>query len=274
MFSHYLITRFNVVVKDSSWKTTKGGNSVHTDSWLMDRFSLFEKYTLPSIKHQSCKNFKWLVLFNSETPGSFKERIMTYSAEVHQFMPIYVAPYTDATEIIQRYIQADNSKDYVITTRIDNDDMIHRDYLKRVQELFRVEENLFISFRYGIQYSEKNNTICKYNFIRNHYTSRIEKQDNLKTILNYNHTQIHLFDKLLTCNDEYMWVEIVHSGNLINNEMMFKMVNLSNTDLLYGVTLPHSRVNKLSFAYFLGAINYYISPLKENIRMWIDKRRS
>lgn len=261
MYKHYLITRFNIVIDDPKWNIDKNGDKVQTDSWLTSRFFLFEKYTLPSIKNQSCKDFKWLVLFNTETPDSFKKRIESYSIEIPQFFPLFVKPYADETAIISKYIEIDSAEEYVITTRIDNDDMIHRDYLKRVQEEFRPKENLFLSFRNGIQYSESSNILRKYNHITNHYTSRIEKREGVQSVIACNHNGIRTLGSLKTYNGKYMWVEIVHCGNLLNRERMLVPINIDNTYELYGVNLSQEPVNRLSFGYLLSVLYFNISAM-------------
>jgi hypothetical protein len=70
MFKHFLLTRFNLRVED--WATTKNGDQVLNDAWLMDRFRLFESYCLPSVKNQSNQDFTWFVFFDKNTPDKFK----------------------------------------------------------------------------------------------------------------------------------------------------------------------------------------------------------
>ena len=85
---HFLLTRFNILL----WRQDKEGKKVRTTKWLEHRFSLFEKYCLPSIKYQTCQNIEWIVLFDSMTPDSFKERIASYQSECPQLIPVYVEP--------------------------------------------------------------------------------------------------------------------------------------------------------------------------------------
>ena len=87
-FQHFILTRFNLLL----WNRSKDGQKVRTTKWLEYRFSLFEKYCLPSIMNQTCKNFEWIVLFDSKTPDSFKERIASYQKECPQLIPVFVEP--------------------------------------------------------------------------------------------------------------------------------------------------------------------------------------
>ena len=60
---HFILTRFNILL----WRQDKKGSKVRTTKWLEHRFSLFEKYCLPSIKNQTYQKFEWIVLFDSMT---------------------------------------------------------------------------------------------------------------------------------------------------------------------------------------------------------------
>ena len=53
---------------------------------------LFERYCLPSISNQTCKEFESIVLFDSKTPDKFKERIRELQAKCPQLNPVFVEP--------------------------------------------------------------------------------------------------------------------------------------------------------------------------------------
>lgn len=94
MFQHFIITRFNL--RRADWKTTKNSDEVLSETWLKNRFTLFENYCILSVKKQKNQNFKWLVFLGINTPEIYKEKI----EEV-------------------------NTMDYIITSRLDNDDSLH-----------------------------------------------------------------------------------------------------------------------------------------------------
>jgi hypothetical protein len=72
-FNHFILTRFNVKV---SFAEPGAGLE---PAWLLHRFELFDHFCYPSVRGQSNLNFKWLVLFDSNTPDSFKEKIAAYA---------------------------------------------------------------------------------------------------------------------------------------------------------------------------------------------------
>ncbi|MFI3320681.1 MAG: glycosyltransferase [Rikenellaceae bacterium] len=133
MYKHYLITRFNIIQEGFNIPADKDRKIVHSESWLSRRFELFETYTIPSIENQTCDDFTWLVLFDTNTPAKYKELIDSYRQKLPLFTPLYLDAFVNLNEHVSDYIRKTSTKEYVITSRIDNDDMIHRDYIKRVQ---------------------------------------------------------------------------------------------------------------------------------------------
>ena len=67
--NHFILTRFNLRL----YPKDKNGNVTLTPEWLEHRFQLFELYTLPSLSAQTCKDFKWIVLIDRETPQEYKD---------------------------------------------------------------------------------------------------------------------------------------------------------------------------------------------------------
>lgn len=265
MFKHYLITRFNVILNNPTLELDKEGKETQTDAWLESRFDLFERYTLPSIKNQTCKNFTWIVLFYSGTPERYRAKIASYSAQVPQFTALFVDAGEDSTDRAKEFIKSDCSTEFIITSRIDNDDLIHREYLSRIQEVFEPRDNIFLCFRSGAQYTERGCVMRSFNYIKNHYFSRIELLTNLQTAL-CNHTTIHKLGELQIFDDRYMWIEIVHSSNLCNRERSLMQITIDDTAELFGTELKQSPVQRLSLSYLSGVIAYYCKIAIESLK--------
>jgi hypothetical protein len=86
-YQHFILTRFNIKL----WSKDKNGQSTQTEEWLKQRFDLFETYCLPSIQKQTQKNFKWIVLFDADTPAFYKEKIAKYQKECKHLEPRFVS---------------------------------------------------------------------------------------------------------------------------------------------------------------------------------------
>lgn len=175
IFEHYIITRFNLPLFKAK---LQNGEEVESNNleYLKYRFQIFEDYCYHSIINQTCQNFKWLVLFDENTPRIFKDKIEKLKNRYSNFIPCFlnVNDYKNTSKI---YIQlsdeyckkinkplynelhdkyrrelfliitpqfikknidyiSNNKPDYYITTRIDNDDAFHKDMIKVIQEKF------------------------------------------------------------------------------------------------------------------------------------------
>lgn len=223
MFRHFILTRFNLKI-DHIPGYDKNFQAVQTDDWLHKRFLLFEKYCLPSIMNQSCQKFIWFVFFSTDTPDFYVKKISGYEKRFATFKPIFLENGNDSSikqafnEAIIQYLNPEDN--FVITSRIDNDDGFHRDYISEVQKHFGRQKNTFISFIYGLQYDSDLKVLARMRYKNNHFVSRIEKlSDNIQTVLTYEHTLINEVGEVVYIDNKKhpMWLEIIHGNNIINS---------------------------------------------------------
>ncbi len=217
-YKHFIITRFNIranyscSLKDSSYNPM---TKILDLDYLKQRFSIFEKYTLPSIKSQTNQNFSWIVLFHSDTPNIFKSKILKLKKK-YNFIDVYLND-NQKFDLLEYCKDNNLISDYFITTRIDNDDMLSKNYVEKVQNYANQNfHKCILSFENGIKYDLTTNKTYDYARKDNHFLSMIgEKND---SILNYNHSKI--FDTgidveiIKTCKP--MWTEIIHESNVHN----------------------------------------------------------
>lgn len=204
-FIHVLMTRFNVRI---NWPHAFRGLD---ESWLKERFELFERYCLPSIKAQTCQDFHWLVFFDTATPHSFRQRIAQYSGDLACFVPCFV-DFFDRT--VFRDIVASmelTRKRWIITSRVDNDDALARNYIERVQAQFTGQEREFINFQNGLVlrgtrlYLSSNSS--------GHFPSLIEKSTDPLTVY-VRHTEMKNYAPVRQVGGEPGWLEVRHPGRL------------------------------------------------------------
>jgi hypothetical protein len=223
VFKHFILTRFNLKIEGYA-AIDKNGQPVQTDKWLERRFYLFENFCLPSLMNQTCKNFIWFVLFSNDTPAVFIEKIKEFQMNFPLLKPLFL-PQGDNKEIIKnikeelpKYLEG--SDEYIITTRIDNDDAFQRDMICEIQEFFRDKNDFFLSFTYGLQYDIKNKIMTRLHYHNNHFVSRIEKlSKNVVTVFTCDHTNIDRVSEVVYVENKSkpLWLEVIHEGNLINN---------------------------------------------------------
>src|SRR5688572_5851115 len=133
LFDHYLITRFNL--RNPEWAVTKNNESLLTDEWMQDRLWLFRNFCFPSVAAQTSHNFSWLIYFDVTTPENYKLEIDALVKGHDNIFVFYIDGMGAFYPQIQQYIsQHSQSKPYLITSRIDNDDTIHKDFISEIQK--------------------------------------------------------------------------------------------------------------------------------------------
>lgn len=214
-FNHFFLTKFNV----RSFPELRPGCD---PAWLERRFALFDRYCFPSVSSQSNQNFQWLVFFDADTPDLFKKKIADYSAKWENFVPVYLdcpLPYgefpDEVKQVVRQYIP--NDCEYLITTWLDNDDAIHRDYVQMIQDNFDRQDGETLNFFFGYQLVDDKLYL---DFeLANHFISLIEKYDpeSFNTCLCRPHKELYE-----VCNSakkvfcQPAWLEVVHGSNYMN----------------------------------------------------------
>jgi len=186
MFSHLLITRFNL--KNPNWVVTKNNEALLDDQWMQERMELFKNYCLPSILNQTNKNFKWLLFFDSSTDEKFRKSI-TELVNNHNFIEVlYIDGMPNFNKRILEYIEK-NIKEipYLITSRIDNDDCISNRFIEEVQKNFNKQDFMAFDYIQG-------------------YTLQIEPQ----IILGKKEPRV------TQITDKRIWMSIIHEKNKVN----------------------------------------------------------
>ena len=119
-YKHYILTRFNLGVYDQNNAYAELVGDPH--EWMEHRLRLFEETTFPSILEQENKNFTWLIAFDERTPDAVINRY----------------DYCDNVEICfeqpHLYLRCeDPTHDWLITTRLDNDDILLPEFTAVIQ---------------------------------------------------------------------------------------------------------------------------------------------
>lgn len=256
---HYILTRFNLRL----WTKDKKRNETRTDEWLKQRFELFEKICLPSIMNQTNQTFKWIVLFDSETPEFYKKKIQHYQNICKMFCPCFVEAYKSRyfvsvfREEIQKRIEKNTN--FLITTYLDNDDALHKNYIEEIQQM-EVKRPTFVSYVYGIQYYTELNIATRVPYTNNHFISLAEplndNQTNFRTVYGYgSHLDINKHKRIETVYiknpQQDRWIEVIHETNMDNDvKMTLDTKLIKDVDQLkkeYGIDIQLSKCSKNIF---------------------------
>lgn len=207
---HFLLTRFNLKINGIDAST----NTV----WLADRFHLFEKFCLPSVLSQTNHNFIWIFFFDKDTPEPFRTKALSLTSVSDKIKILFIDGFkelnTNHSTLISPYI----TDKYIITTRLDNDDIIHQDFIETIQKLALLKHNQVIDLRKGYQMIQQNE---RYSFRLltnqfNAFISVVEDSSMYKTVLSREHPQWRTERNIVIHNKKRLWIEFVHSKNITN----------------------------------------------------------
>ncbi|WP_442678710.1 glycosyltransferase [Sphingomonas sp. ASY06-1R] len=219
---HVVLTRFNIA---SPGREAPIRNS---PGWLDRRFELFERYCLPSVASQSIDNFAWIIYFDHNTPERFRKRITSAQSEFN-FTARYVE-YFDGNMAPADVNALDQpSNGLVVTTRLDNDDAIARNFLARVQEAATLAtDGTVLNFTNGLALREgRLYTAVDFS---NPFTSLVERGSGpARTIWAAKHHELHQRWNIQQVGGAPAWLQVVHGENVTNR---IKGRRLSDTNLI------------------------------------------
>lgn len=225
LYKHYLITRFNL--RNEDWKTSKSGSLVLTEEWLKNRFLLFESICIPSVQNQTNQQFTWLVFFDENTPQKYKQKITGYSRIFSNFIPVFINGMPEFLPSIQTEIKKSNSE-YIITSRIDNDDCISKDYIDEIQKNFERQKFLALDFPDGYTLQIKPRVKIGYRLqVYNPFVTLIEKNDNPQSVWSKEtHGSWKKEKNVKRIKNKRVWMSIIHLENKKNQFVGFGKVDL------------------------------------------------
>lgn len=139
-FDHIVITQFSAVFAP--------GAEPASQDWCWYRLEIFRKLLCPSMRSQrGAAPFTWLVYVDDRCPPDFRDAVNELAAGL--FIPIWTHDvYWDR---VVDDVQSLGSREYLITTRVDSDDALSRDFIRSVQEEFAQQDLLFVTFPHGLQ---------------------------------------------------------------------------------------------------------------------------
>lgn len=259
MFNHYLITRFNL--RAEYWDVTKNNEQLLTDEWMDNRMWLFENFCFPSVVGQTNQNFEWLLYFDTNTKEVYKNRIIDLVAKQKNFHVFFVDAMPAFEPELLKYIALKaKDKAFIISTRIDNDDSIHIDFINEVQKQFNQQEYRAIDFIKGYSLQiEPCYILGKKEHLYNPFISLIEKNDNPRTAFYQEHRNWKRDKKVTQIAEKRLWLSIIHQRNKVNKFDGYGLVKWN--DIKNGFTLS-DEANKLILEKTIPYGSWFFTSLK------------
>jgi hypothetical protein len=214
---HLVLTRFNI------WSPFSSSDDRRlSEPYLEHRLRLFERYCLPAVAGQSGRAFRWLIYFDRDTPPAIRQKAAACCSAHDFIVPVYISR-EEAMEfesrpwsIIRKH--ASDGKRYLLTTRLDNDDSVSRDFVQTLQAVVMAQDE-FLNFPAGYRYVEATNALYRVIHESNPFISRLEDRQGGEpgTVLDADHMQIHKQGRIRQVPCPPCWVIVVHGGNVSNS---------------------------------------------------------
>ena len=120
--AHLLVTRFNL---------RHGGvyDSRYSEAWMAHRMAVFARWCLPSVRAQTARGFRWLVLFDTARSAPWREEIARLAA-LAPFEPVFL---DDIGGLVVAIAERAPAEGVLVTSRLDNDDVLHPGHIAAVQ---------------------------------------------------------------------------------------------------------------------------------------------
>jgi hypothetical protein len=191
----------NVLKKNNSERLTK--------DWLAYRISIFMKYTLQSLIHQTNQDFLALIQYEDESREIVGEELRKYKKLPENIRFVTPVEY----RVIE--IESMQGSDYFYYVRIDSDDMYHKSYIQQLHD-HRPDENTEVLIcQNGYLYDSVHNQITStWRLSPPFYAFIYKTNDYLKGkryVIPGGHTDVIKFKHVLLKSPNF--VIVVHSSN-------------------------------------------------------------
>jgi len=232
-----LLTRFNVRVAD---------RPPASEDWLKDRLTRFRSYCVPSVEQQQNPFDDWIVFIDEESPQWFREELDDTSRGGEVFVVETVRGVFSGgavTKILNDRFAGLN----VLTTRLDNDDVLSRDFAARIRAASLPEGSL-LTFVHGAQLFGQSAFLRPYPanpFLT--YRSPNDFDAESTHVFTYQHDEFHFHVPVVRLKtSEPMWLQVVHTNNIANEVVGLPMNSPKMQSRFPGVEV--ARQGRLIFA--------------------------
>lgn len=154
-FIHLIITRFLV-----GFNFTTIYQQKFREKYIINGIRVMKNYLFPSLEKQRCKNFIWVLMLGNGANITFIDYLINFNYSF-QYNIIY-------EKNIKNYIRnISKGFNFLITTRIDNDDSIYYDAVNDVRKAININNPVTLhGYNSGAYYFEFNGKFYEY-YIRN-----------------------------------------------------------------------------------------------------------
>ena len=174
------------------------------------------------MKSQTNQNFEWWVYFDSTTKEEFRQLNSSLNISYPNFKPKYETSYDDFEKHMPREIDDhlnDQNIAWLITTRLDNDDVFAVDTIDLIQNAFSKDDMVLLEIPTGLTLDvRKRVRLRKVSRLGNPFISLVENSLPSKMVKGVYHKQHNQWKnvKIKVVSDQTQWIQIIHENNVLN----------------------------------------------------------
>ncbi len=214
-FRHVILTRFNLATpgRESDLRNRPG--------WLARRFEIFERHCLPAVAAQAgvdtARDFTWIIFFDKDTPQAFKDRVERCRA-VQPFHPYYTGLFpAEGWPNAVREVLGDHVAPWLLTTRLDNDDGLARDYVARLHAAVRGAPRVRGAFNFTHGFVLGEGRLYAHTHPSNAFASWLEPFDaGARTANSIPHMDLAQHGTVTQVGGPGAWLQVIHGENVSN----------------------------------------------------------
>lgn len=215
MDNHIVIITFNLPKYKKSPTLYQG-----SPNWMDRRIALFEQYTLPSFENQTNKDFHLIVLVDPNTPQNYLNILKSFEVKYNFFNILLTAEFR-GSEYEQNLLEfygkiKKNNTNVVLSSRCDNDDLIHITYIQQVKNL--IKDYKVLSMSHGLYWDVNLNIFLDSVFPTGPFLTTQSTLDNyINPRYGNHHDVIRDNNPLIHKSELPMWIQIIHGENIWNS---------------------------------------------------------
>ena len=206
VFRHVILTRFSV--------RFTGSQEPPSEEWLRYRLGFFAEGTAASMRAQRTRPDRWLVFCDADSPGWLREALEELGEGL--FDVVWLDEPWGHT-VLRRAVAAVADRPFLITTRLDSDDVLGVDFVTLVQGEFRGQTSMYINLLCGLQL-DRSGQFYRYDYPQNAFISYVEKlSGEPRTVFQqFQHGRSLTMAPVRNVVSQWAWVQVIHGGNLSN----------------------------------------------------------
>ena len=198
------------------------------------------------------------MFFDESTTSEQRNRITRLSDDSQVFIPVYLSEIFDVTHVRAELTSRWPGVDYFLTTRVDNDDALARNFMETVRTSAQdalTQVPVLLNPTYGVQFD--GHLLYRRPWPWNAFISLLETGADPLTIFVAQHYSLEKYGKYQEIGSgEPLWLQYIHGGNLANRINGLPLRSVDRVRKQFALDLAASPAGGRDVIAALGRIGY------------------